>query len=210
MAVRRFNWVRQSRVDFLQAAQKIKPELGEELRRYGLPSEGNDRRKVIGEWQGRFDLPEEWVGECAWSTLAMWDRHPEYRDKLVWFGTPPSPNLAEIERPIFQYTVERPFDAQLGFEWFKRTAHSALEEALEAFGERHSVDTESERHPRDLGRALECLALMRCKQLSIEQIRKLPGHARDRTAVWREIRAAARFLGLHLPSRGQPRGKRTH
>jgi hypothetical protein len=204
MPAKRSDWFWASRVAFLQATQTVVPEFGNDLRRLGLPSQGPDRRRVIREWQDRFHLPEEWVGECAWTTLAMWDRDRESRKKLTWFGVP-SRNLAEIDVPVFKFAIERSFEASLGFAWFKRSVVGALEEALHAFGERHGIDMENVRQPRDLTRAFDCLALRRCKQLSPVQISKLPAYARDWTTLSRDMRAAARHIGLKLPSRGRPK-----
>ena len=203
MPARRSDWVWASRVAFLQVAQTVVPDIGNDLRRLGWP-EGSDRRRVIREWQDRFHLPEKWVGECAGITLAVWDSDRESRKKLIWFGVP-SCNLAEIDVPVFTYSIERSFVASLGFASFKRSVVGALEEALHAFGERHGIDMENVRQPRDLTRAFQCLALRRCQQLSPEQISKLPDYARDWTTLSRDMRAAARHIGLNLASRGRPK-----
>lgn len=206
MPPKRSDWVWTLRVAFLQAAQTVVPRFGSDLRRLGLRSEGPNRRKVINEWQDRFHIPEAWVGECAWITLAMWDRDRESRKKLTWFGVP-SRNVAEVNDPIFRFPIERMFEPSHGFAWFKRSVAGALEEALRAFGEHHGIDMEDVRQPRKLTRAFECLALRRCKQLSPEQIRGLRGYAQDWTTLWKDMQAAARHIGLKLPSRGRPKKK---
>ena len=195
---------------FLRAAQNVVPELGRYLRQYGLPAEGADRRKIIREWQKRFHLNEDWVEHSAWTTLSMWDRDANLRKDLIWFAAPPSLNLAEIDIPIFKYSIERPFYDPLGFTSFKRSVHGALEEQLNAFGASHGgVDRDSRQLPRDLIKACECLALRVCKQLRPEEIRKRPGYAGDWTSLWKAMQKVAKQIDLELPRRGRPRAKST-
>jgi hypothetical protein len=136
----------------------------------------------------------------------MWDRNQNVREELIWFGVP-TRNVAEIDVPVFKFKITREFNATLGFASFKLSVRGALDKALDAFGERHRIDMENVRQPRELTRAFECLALRCCKQLSPKQISKLPAYARDSTTLWKDMQAAARHIGLELPSRGRPKKK---
>ena len=194
------------RREFFQAAQRKVPELGRYLRRYGTCwQDAGPRREVIGAWQERFNLPYGWAFECAWSTLAMWDRYPDSRRSLEWFAAPRSRDLGEERLEQFTLRVERQFFPGLDFGWFKESIHGALEAELERFGE--LVDAEdlgNRRRPKHLGRAFECLALRVCKGLSPGEISKRPEYSRDWTTLSRDIKASAKVIGLHPPRPGRP------
>jgi hypothetical protein len=150
----------QYRREFLQAAQRKLPGIGRYLRRYGTPwQDAEPRRQVIQKWQEHFKLNQAWAFQCAWITLAMWDRDPDLRRSLQWFAAPSSYNSAE-GLPIFQFQVERDFFPGLDFDWFKQSVHGALEAELERFGKGIGAeDLAQRRRPKDLSRAFECLAL---------------------------------------------------
>src|SRR5215475_6205365 len=74
-------WVWQYRREFLQAAQRTVPGFGAWLRQEGLACEGARRWKAIEQWQRIFHLPEDWVRQSAWLTLAMWERNADLREQ---------------------------------------------------------------------------------------------------------------------------------
>jgi hypothetical protein len=200
-------WVWQLRQEFLQAAQHTAPQIGRYLRRHGMGcGSSRDRWKVIRRWQQRFNLPDAWAGQCAWSTLGMWERSADFRHSLTWFASPPTRNLAETANPRFTFpAIERDFQVDLGFACFKRSVHCALEAALKEFGDRIGAeDLESSRQPKDLTRAFECLALRRCLGLRPKDITLRKEYARDWTTLSRDIKSAAILLGLRRPLRGRP------
>jgi hypothetical protein len=67
----------QYRREFLEAAQQKVPAVGRYLRRYGMRAPDREVRiRVVREWQTHFNLRYAWAFECAWITLAIWDRRP--------------------------------------------------------------------------------------------------------------------------------------
>ncbi len=196
----------QYRREFFEAAQRKVPELGRYLRRYGTRcQDAGPRREVIRAWQERFNLPYEWAFECAWSTLAMWDRYPDWRRSLKWFAASPSRVIGEERFDQFKFQLERQFSPGLDFGWFKESIHGVLEAELERFREQVSAtDLGIRRRPKYLGRAFECLALRVCKGLSPVEISKRPGYHSDWTTLSRDIKASARLIGLQAPRPGRP------
>jgi hypothetical protein len=197
----------QLRQEFLQVAQRTVPEIGLYLQEHGMGcGTSGDRRKVIGKWQQRFNLPDAWAGQCAWITLAMWDRSADFRNSLTWFAAPPIRNLAETELPRFKFpAIERDFHVDLDFAWFKQSVHGALEAALKEFGDRIGAENlESYRQPKHLTRAFKCVALRRCRGLSPKEIVKLQGYAQDWTTLLRDMQSAAKLMGLSRARRGRP------
>ncbi len=194
----------QLRREFLQAAQRTVPEIGRYLQQHGM--ECGDRWEVIGKWQQRFHLPDEWAGQCAWITLTMWDRSADFRKSLTWFAAPPSRDVAETGIPRFTFpAIERDFSVDLDFAMFKQSVLCVLEAALNEFGDRIGAeDLESYRQPRNLTRAFECLALRRCLGLRPNVIAKRREYARDWTTLSRSMQSAAKLIGLNLPGRGRP------
>jgi hypothetical protein len=196
----------QYRREFLEAAQRKMPEIGRYLRLYGMRAQDHHlRSQVIRDWQNHFRLPYGWAFECAWATLAMWDRSPDVRQSLQWFAAPRSRNLAEEGIPTFKFQGERQFYPSLDFGWFKQSIHGALEIELERFGKSVGAeDLGKRRHPKELRRAYECWALRVIKGLSPEQIFSLPEYSRDWTTLSRDMKAAADLAGLRPPRRGRP------
>src|SRR5580765_9014480 len=98
------------RQEFLQVAQRKVPAMGRYLRRFGLPCYHDARRKVIRRWQGHFHLPNAWVAQSAWITLALWHDVEDYRRTLQWFASPPATNLSETGIETFRFPpIEREF-----------------------------------------------------------------------------------------------------
>jgi hypothetical protein len=139
----------------LQAAQEKVPAIGRYLRRYGIRAQGNGRLEVIRKWQKHFNLLHVWAEQCAWITLAMWDRSPDIRHSLQWFAAPTARNVSDTE--ILEFTfpaIAREFHPDLDFGWFKQSIHGALEVALERFGNSIGAeDMEERRQPKNLRRA---------------------------------------------------------
>ena len=199
----------QYRREFLEAAQQKVPAMGRYLRRYGMRAPDSEVRiQVVREWQTHFNLRYAWAFECAWITLAMWDRRPVPRQSLEWFAAPRSRNLAEEGLQTFAFQVERQYYPSVDFGWFKQSIHGALETELEHFGASIGAeDLGNRRRPKDLRRAFECLALRVCKRLSPTQISTRPEYSRDWTTLWRTMKAAADLVGVRLPRRGRPTRK---
>lgn len=197
----------QHRRHFLEAAQLKVPAIGRYLRRYGMRlSDREPRTKVIQAWQARFHLPPSWAFECARSTLAMWDRYPSARRSIQWFGQDRVHDLAEEGLSIFEFWIERQFYPGLDFGLFKGSVHGALEAELERFRMRIGAeDLGQHRPPTDLQRAYECLALRVCKKESQQEISERPEYSRDWSTLAKDIRSAAKLIGLPQQSRGRPR-----
>ena len=168
----------------------------------------NERVRLIQHWQKRFNLKYGWAFECAWMTLAMWDRLPEARHSLVWFASPRAHNLAESGLFTFKFDTERQFHHSLDFGWFKQSVHRVLEANLELFGKSiGAVDLGDYRSPKNRRRAYECLALRVCARQSPKEISTQPEYSRDWTTLFRDMKSAAELVGIRLPPRGRPARK---
>jgi ParB-like chromosome segregation protein Spo0J len=191
------------RLEFLNVAQEMIPELGLFLRPY-LHAEPEVLKAVIRAWQVRFHLPDSWTADFAYSTVRMWERDPEAAEKLQWFVGAPAHDGREVG--LFRYETEREWHEGYDFAEFKRSLHTALEESLERFGEsRRAQDTGKIRRPQDLPRALRCLVMRVCLELTPGQIAKQPSFSREWTSLFRDMKAAAQLIGLTIPGPGRPK-----
>ncbi len=195
------------RLDFLQAVQRVMPACGRYLRRYaGRLQDDATRKQVIRYWQVRFNLLEEWAFEFAWSTLQMWQVDPAAAERLEWFVGGSAHNVAGVLMPTFQLTLERDWHQGLDFAMFSSSLHGALDSALEPFREQVGAeDRTNKRRPKDLSRAMECLALRICKGVPPSQICRMRAYSRDWSTLSRDMKAAAELIGVRLPRRGRPK-----